>query len=345
MSTELPFGELRGLKVLDDRESQPADSLTLDPAQADVGSPSALSVNSLTGMAAFGSASSSFARAIAYLGLAGLGTVITVYLLYRCNAFFEACSRAHPLLGFLYLAGLGVTVLSVGYFAMRAARRYARLNEVETARRRSARVRQGLAGEAEERLLQQWIVSRVQSAQRGPLAEVSERANRLTTQLALHSSAERAIREFEEYLLLPLDCLADQIIERRAAQAALGTAVASGLFDPIIVSAQAVRLVDEISQLYAGRPGWLGTMRLLRRAIGITLFAEIAEQATELLAETTANKAAAKIGGRVGQGLANGLLVGRLGHAVKQQCRPIDQPRTRLTATQLVGSLLAATPH
>lgn len=341
MSSELPFGELDGLKVLEDVETEVVGSPTLDLRPTDEGPVLAAPSNAATGIPVSGSAPSRIARGAAYLGVGGMGIAMTVYLIYRSYAFFEACSLVHPWLGMLYLAGLGAAILSLGYFAIRAAGRYAGLNEVETARRRSTRVRQRLADELEERRLQRWVESQAHAAQRSGPAEARKRASRLAVQLANHSSAERAVREFEEYLLAPLDRVADQIIERRAVQVAIGTAVASGLFDPIIVAVQAVRLVDEISQLYTGRPGWLGTMRLLRRAIGITLFAEIAEQATELLAEMMANKAVAKIGGRIGQGLANGLLVARLGHAVKHECRPIEQPRTRLAAAQLIGSVLA----
>ena len=56
-----------------------------------------------------------------------------------------------------------------------------------------------------------------------------------------------------------------------------------------------VAMVVDVSTLYAGRPGLLGTVRLLRRALVMTVLAEIAEQATEFVADWVANKAAAKL--------------------------------------------------
>jgi putative membrane protein len=109
--------------------------------------------------------------------------------------------------------------------------------------------------------------------------------------------------------------------------------------DGFIVLWQSIAMVVDVSTLYAGRPGFLGTVRLLRRALVMTVLAEIAEQATEFVADWVANKAAAKLSGRAVQGLGNGLLMLRLGNAVKRQCRPIAYAGGRVPARALVTEI------
>jgi len=282
----------------------------------------------------------------ARIGLAGMTLVAGIYLGHRILVFFEACTEIHVALGVGYLIGLGMALVCLAYFGLRARRRYGRLRSVERFRVLSSRVRQKVTDDKEERQVRALIDEFVANTQRNPKADLRNRAGRLHNQLSNHSDASRAIQELEDFLLTELDGTADRLIERCAAQVAVGTALASGIFDAIIVAAQAVNLVDGVSQIYAGRPGVLGTIRLLRRALAITIFAEVAEQATELLTDAVATKAAAKLGGRLGQGLANGLLIGRLGHAVKRQCRPVEAiPPTSLRVTTLVNSVLNLARH
>jgi putative membrane protein len=199
-------------------------------------------------------------------------------------------------------------------------------------------------GESESRELHKRIDEFINFVERNPQDQLRQRAGRLRSQLHLHSDPKQAVQELEEYLLKAIDKSVDQLIERRAAQVAVGTSLATGLFDSIIVVTQAVSLINLISQSYSGRPGILGTIRLLRGALAIAVFAEVAEQATELLADALATKALAKLGGRLGQGLANGLLIARLGHAVKRQCRPVEAiPPTSLPVTALVSSVVNLT--
>ena len=133
----------------------------------------------------------------------------------------------------------------------------------------------------------------------------------------------RDIEEIETHVLDALDREADAVIASRSAQVAVATALAPHSFDAMIVLWQSVKLIDQVSRIYAGRPGLWGTLRLFRRAMAAIVFAEIAQLATEAVVDAVAKKTLATIAGRVTEGVTNGLLMMRLGETVKQQCRPI----------------------
>jgi putative membrane protein len=257
--------------------------------------------------------------------------VLDLYVAYR---------NTHQVLAVAYLTASGLIMAVVVVLVGRSWVRYSRVRKVNTFQSLAAQAHLGKTSEAQNKRLLRMIRSYATRHGRTGPASTRRDANRLCAKLATYEDASQAVSDLEEYLLQTMDRQADQIVLQRAAQTALGTAMAVGRMDGLIVLWQSMSLVGDISTLYAGRPGFLGTVRLLRRALAMTVLAEIAEQATELLADAIANKAAAKLGGRTVQGFGNGLLMVRLGNALKKQCRPVLYTGSRLSAMALATEIL-----
>jgi putative membrane protein len=280
-------------------------------------------------------------KALAIMGSVAAVTVALIYLSYRVLAFYESCCQVHVALGIAYVVGMSILIIAFGFFATRSLERYYRLRTVDHFQALAVQVRRERAGSQQEEALRKMIFRFLADHNHTGPVEIREAINRLRVQLNKHADAAQAVDELEEYVLRKLDKRADAIISQRAAQVAVGTALAYGVFDFFVVAWQGLAMIQDISSLYTGRPGALGTLRLLRRAMLMAVVAEVAEEAAELLTDAAAGRLAARLGARVGQGLGNGYLMLRFGDAVKRQCRPIALPPGRPSATILIEETLA----
>lgn len=257
-------------------------------------------------------------------------------------ADFARLQSQSPIIAWFYLASLGIVSFCLLIVAARSWRRYRLLRDVTKIRELVGQYEQGRAKRPgdDHRLRKEWN-KYFSVLEAGGDSQIKEAINRVRAQFNDYSNdGERDLGEVELYLLTPLDQRADEIIETRAAQTAVATALASHSFDILIVSWQSVKLVSQISQLYAGRPGLWGTLRLLRRGMAMVVFAEIADLAAQALTGAVAQKSLAMLGGRVAEGTANGLLMLRLGDAIQQQCRPAPSRRTKINPVRRLGEAL-----
>ena len=132
-------------------------------------------------------------------------------------------------------------------------------------------------------------------------------------------------------LLEPLDRRARAEVWQAASQVALLTAVnPSALVDALITLVRNLELVARVATLYYGRPGPLGTFRVVRdvlaSAVTAGLVDRLADSAGSALAEVAGNWTA-RLAGPVGQGLVNGLLTVRLGDVAVLRCRSLRSRR------------------
>jgi uncharacterized membrane protein YcjF (UPF0283 family) len=284
------------------------------------------------------------AKVFAIVGSLAVAVVALIYLSYRILTFYESCCQIHMALEVGYVIGMLALAVAFGFFAVRSLGRYSRLRKVERFQALAAQARRGSIGHEQEKSLRTMIfrfVGFVREHGDTDGAETCKAANRLQVRLNTHADARRSVDELEEYLLHKIDQRADAFIRRRAAQVVVGTALAYGVLDFLVVAWQAMAMIDGISRLYSGRPGVFGTLRLLRRAMVMGVVADVAEQAAELLTDAVAGKLAVKLGARVAQGLGNGYLMLRFGDAVKRQCRPISLPPERLLTTDMITETYA----
>ncbi len=176
-------------------------------------------------------------------------------------------------------------------------------------------------------------------------ADDRDRARRLVTELVgLHvrrgsSAAVRAnlldltkeivdgrdlIDVAERDLVLPLDRAVAREIAGAAKRVSMVTAVSPrALVDIAFVAAQALRLIRRISEIYGGRPGFFGFLKLIRSVgshLAITGGVAIGDS---LIQQVVGHGIAAKLSARLGEGVLNGMLTARVGLSAMAVCRPM----------------------
>ena len=138
-----------------------------------------------------------------------------------------------------------------------------------------------------------------------------------------HDDGE-VVRLLDRELLAPLDRAAYQRVMRASRDTAVATALSpAAVLDLAVVLWRNLKLVREIAALYGARPGYVGSLRLLRRMLANIAVAGVAESAHHVAVEALGGSLAAAISTRMGQGVINGLLTARVGITAMHLCRPI----------------------
>ena len=148
-------------------------------------------------------------------------------------------------------------------------------------------------------------------------ADVAEAAQQIVDGADLVDVAERA-------LMLPLDRLVRAEIATAAKRVSVVTAISPrAILDLVFVVAQLVRLIRRIAELYSGRPGLLGFLKLARSVgshLAVTGGMAVGDS---LLQQVVGHGIAAKLSARLGEGVLNGLLTTRVGLSAMAVCRPM----------------------
>ena len=128
----------------------------------------------------------------------------------------------------------------------------------------------------------------------------------------------------ERTLLTPLDERAQAAIAGAAKRVSVVTTMAPrAIVDVAFVALQAVRLIRRVSEIYGGRPGVLGFIKLAR-SVGAHLAITGGMAAGDsLLQQVVGHGIAAKLSARLGEGVLNGLLTARIGISAMAVCRPM----------------------
>jgi len=271
--------------------------------------------------------------AIAAAGLAGLMS-LSVWLwvdrLVR-SLFEESTVLGTIALAFAALAGVGI--LGLGWKEVAAILRQEKIAELQEEIKEAfsaddrARAR-ALAGQ-----LNGLFSERPETAQ--ARREVSEAAASIVDGADLLKLAERA-------LLSPLDARVRGEIASAAKRASMATALTPrAALDVLFVGAQIVYLTRRISQIYGGRPGLFGFVRVLRAvATHLAVTGGIAA-GDGVVQQLVGHGLASRISARLGEGVVNGLLTARVGLAAMAACRPSPfLARPQPTLVEVAPSLL-----
>ena len=127
----------------------------------------------------------------------------------------------------------------------------------------------------------------------------------------------------ERALVKPLDARARAEVAAAAKRVSLVTALSPrAVLDVVFVAAQVIWLTRRIAEIYGGRPGLLGFLRLAR-SIGahLAMTGGMAVGDT-VLQGLVGHGIAAKISARMGEGVLNGVLTARVGLSALSVCRP-----------------------
>ncbi len=128
----------------------------------------------------------------------------------------------------------------------------------------------------------------------------------------------------ERDLILPLDREVRREIAQAAKRVSMVTAISPrALIDVAFVAAQALRLIRRIAEIYGGRPGFFGFLKLMRSVgahLAITGGVAVGDS---LIQQLVGHGIAAKLSARLGEGVLNGLLTARVGLSAMAVCRPM----------------------
>ncbi len=128
----------------------------------------------------------------------------------------------------------------------------------------------------------------------------------------------------ERELMGPLDAAARSLVLEAAKRVSVVTAISPrAIVDIAYVAWENLRLMRVLADLYGGRPGTLGFLKLLGRVLthlGITGGMALGDT---LVQQLVGQGLAARLSARLGEGVVNGLLTARLGLAALEVVRPM----------------------
>src|SRR6476660_902310 len=117
------------------------------------------------------------------------------------------------------------------------------------------------------------------------------------------------------------------------------------MLDLLFVAAQALRLIRRVSEIYGGRPGFLGSVRLVKAVGGHLAVTGGMAMGDSLVQQVVGHGVAARLSAKLGEGVLNGLLTARLGLMAIDLTRPLpfaELPRPSIN--DLAGGLLRSAP-
>jgi putative membrane protein len=168
---------------------------------------------------------------------------------------------------------------------------------------------------------------------------LEERAPDILDPDALLDLAERS-------LMTPLDAEARREIEGAARTVAAATAlVPLALIDVLTALSMNVRMIRRIAQVYGGRAGVVGSIRLLRMVATHLLATGAVAVGDDFVHSVAGGGLAARLSRRFGEGVINGALTARIGIAAMEVCRPLPfrtlpRPRVANIMSRSVTSLM-----
>jgi putative membrane protein len=248
--------------------------------------------------------------------------------------FVTGLLAANTLLGAVAMGLVGAAVLAAALLALREAAGFARLGRLDRLRARAAGA--GTLAEARAVLRDLARLYDGRGEMRWGLSRVKERE-------ADVMDADALIRMAEQELMAPLDRAARAEVEAAARQVATVTAlVPLALADVAMALVANLRMVRRIAEIYGGRAGTLGSMRLMRRVFGHLVATGAVALTDDLVGSVAGGGVLAKLSRRFGEGVVNGALTARVGIAAMEVCRPMPFAALgKPGVTETVGRALA----
>ncbi len=250
--------------------------------------------------------------------LAAVGGLITLALGLALDRLIADLWARAPWLGWSGLALLGLALLALVAVLVREVIATLRLAEVEHLRGLVA-----LALADDNRRAAPALVDRLDR-----LAAARPENARARAALAAHRAEVIEGRDLlslaERELMGPLDTTARALILDAAKRVSVVTAISPrAIVDIAYVAWENLRLARALADLYGGRPGTIGFLKLLGRILthlGITGGMALGDT---LVQQLVGQGLAARLSARLGEGVVNGLLTARLGLAALEIVRPM----------------------
>ncbi len=247
------------------------------------------------------------------------------------------------LLGTVALILAGASILILAILALREAAGFARLARLDSLRDRVTRARSASLAEARAATAAVERLYATRPDLRWPLQRLAERKGDV-----LDADAIIALTETE--LMAPLDQAARTEIEGAARQVALATAlVPLALADVAVALWANLRMVRRLAEIYGGRAGSLGSLRLMRKVFSHLLATGALALTDDMLSSIAGGGLLSKLSRRFGEGLVNGALTARVGVAAMEVCRPmpfaaLPRPRVSALVSRALSGLIPDSP-
>lgn len=154
------------------------------------------------------------------------------------------------------------------------------------------------------------------------------------------------IRLAETEILRPLDREARALILNASKRVSIVTAVSPrALVDIAYVVFESARLIRRLSQLYGGRPGTLGFLKLSRRVIAHLAVTGTLAMGDSVIQQLVGHGLASRLSAKLGEGVINGMMTARIGISAMDIVRPFPfDAEKRPGISEFIGDLARLTP-
>jgi putative membrane protein len=267
---------------------------------------------------------------LARLFCGALGGFVALMAGLAAADWIAALLSRSPLLGGIAFVFFALTLFFGALLALGELAALARLSRMDALRRAAE------AAYAAGDLAEAHRVAEKLSRHLSGRAELAEPLARLARRKGALLDADALLGLAEAELLAPLDREAEREIEKAARLVAGATAlVPLALADVAAALIANLRMIRRISEIYGGRAGTLGALRLARAVAAHLLATGALAVGDDLIGSVAGGGILAKISRRFGEGVVNGALTARLGIAAMDVTRPLPfraAPRPRVTA-------------
>jgi putative membrane protein len=154
----------------------------------------------------------------------------------------------------------------------------------------------------------------------------------------------------EREMLSPLDRQGRALIAISVRRVALLTAISpSAILDVGFVALENLGMLRRLATLYGGRPGFLGSLRLMRLVLGHMALTGGVALGEDVIQQLIGHGLTARLSRRLGEGIMNGAFTGRIGISAIELCRPLpfleqERPRLRDFLAELRAARREAAP-
>ena len=250
--------------------------------------------------------------------LAGLGGLVSLALGLAIDRLLADLWARADWLGWVGVGFLALAALALAGLVTRELIGLARLARVEHLRERAAAI-----VAADDRRAAPALVDAV-DALYADLADLARARAALAAHRAEVVEGRDLLALTERELMGSLDAAARTLILEAAKRVSVVTAISPrALVDIAYVAFETLRLMRRLADLYGGRPGNLGFLKLLGRVfvhLGVTGCMAIGDT---LVQQLVGQGLAARLSAKLGEGVVNGLLTARLGLAALDVVRPL----------------------
>ena len=253
------------------------------------------------------------------LGLTALGVLISLSVGLWTDKLIEDLFSRSDWLGYAALIALSAFLLAVFAILIREIYGLTRLSAVQSLKREIEKAGQHpLPAEARKVTAKLVALTRDNPTTAKGRNVLSQTQNDIIDGSELLKLAERQLME-------PLDQQARQLILNAAKRVSVVTAVSpKAIVDIGYVVFEALRLVRAMAELYGGRPGFIGLLRLTRDVVAHLAVTGSIAVGDGIIQQLLGHGIASKISARLGEGVINGLMTARIGIAAMDLCRPME---------------------